>query len=127
MKNKRIFTSFAMENKNLRDLLIGQRNNENSDIEFTDMSVKQPWDSSWKTNCRTRIKGCHGVLVIVTKDTKNADGQLWEVKCAREEGIPVLCIWGRSCDKGIMLPTELKGLTVKDWTWLTISSWVRGI
>ena len=37
MKSKRIFTSFAMEDKMLRDFLIGQRNNHHSSIDFTDM------------------------------------------------------------------------------------------
>ena len=47
---KSIFISFAIEDKHLRDFLIGQKNNEKSDIEFKDMSVKQAWDSAWKTS-----------------------------------------------------------------------------
>lgn len=52
------------------------------------MSVKDPWDYAWKTNCRRKIKGCDGMLIIVTKNTKNADGQLWEINCAGEEDVP---------------------------------------
>ncbi|PQF22076.1 TIR domain-containing protein [Enterococcus mundtii] len=124
MLNKRIFTSFAMEDRNLRDLLIGQRNNSGSKIEFTDMSVKKPWDTMWKTNCRTRVKGCDGMIVIITKNSKNADGQLWEVKCAIEEGIPVLGIWGYKDDKSMVLPLELRNIVIKDWTWSNISTWI---
>ncbi|MEH6560328.1 MAG: hypothetical protein V7713_02745, partial [Marinobacter sp.] len=76
MSKKRIFISFAMEDKTLRDFLVGQAKNEKSPFEFVDMSVKKPWDSAWKTNCRMKIKGCDGVIIIVTKNTKNADGQL---------------------------------------------------
>ena len=86
---KRIFISFAIEDEHLRDFLKGQAKNENSPFEFVDMSVKKPWDSQWKTNCRTRIKGCDGVISIVTKNTKNADGQIWEMKCAKDENIPL--------------------------------------
>ncbi|MFS7399216.1 TIR domain-containing protein [Carnobacterium maltaromaticum] len=124
MSKKRVFTSFAMEDKTLRDFLIGQRNNNNSGIEFTDMSVKQPWDSSWKTNCRSRVKGCDGMIVIVTKNSRNADGQLWEVKCAKEEGVPLLGIWGHSSDKRTLVPLELKNIVIQDWTWANISNWV---
>ena len=127
MKSKRIFTSFAMEDKMLRDFLIGQRNKHHSSIDFTDMSVKQPWDSSWKTNCRSRIKGCDGMIIIFTRNTKNADGQLWEIKCALDEGIPVLAIWGYSSDKGISRPNELRNTVIKDWTWDNISNWVMGL
>jgi hypothetical protein len=41
---KRVFISFAIEDSNLRDLLIGQAKNKRSTFEFIDMSVKQPWD-----------------------------------------------------------------------------------
>jgi hypothetical protein len=67
MSKNRIFISFAIEDKTLRDLLVGQARNEKSPFEFVDMSVKTPWDSAWKTNCRTKIKGCDGVLIIVTR------------------------------------------------------------
>lgn len=85
---KRIFISFAIEDKNLRDLLKGQSKNPSSNIEFVDMSVKKPWDFKWKTNCRTRIKGCDGMISIITKNTKNALGQIWEMNCAKQEGVP---------------------------------------
>ena len=64
MTNKRIFISFAIEDSTLRDFLVGQARNVNSPFEFVDMSVKQPWDSHWKTNCRTKIKGCDVPLLL---------------------------------------------------------------
>lgn len=121
---KRIFISFAIEDKTLRDFLVGQAKNEKSPFEFVDMSVKQPWDSAWKTKCRTKIKGCDGVIVIVTKNTKNADGQLWEVKCAKEEQIPCRGIWGNQDNHPLTLPTELSGIKVVNWTWSNISNWI---
>ena len=63
MSKKRVFISFAIEDKSLRDFLVGQAKNENSPFEFVDMSVKKPWDSAWKKNCRKRIMGnkvCQG-------------------------------------------------------------------
>jgi hypothetical protein len=121
---KRIFISFAIEDANLRDLLVGQARNDNSPFEFVDMSVKQPWDSAWKTNCRTKIKGCAGMIVIVTKNTKKADGQLWEVKCAKEEGVPRRGIWGHTEDKTDTLPSELDGLQIVYWTWDNIKNFI---
>ena len=76
----RVFISFAIEDKVLRGFLVGQKNNARTAIEFTDYSVKEPWDSSWKTNCRARIKGCRAVIGIITPNTQKADGQLWELK-----------------------------------------------
>lgn len=127
MSNKRIFISFAIEDADLSTLLVGQAKNENSPFEFVDMSVKEPWDSAWKTNCRRKIKGCDGMLIIVTKNTKNADGQLWEVKCAGEEGIPRRGIWGHVDDRPATLPNELEGVRIVNWTWANISNWLESL
>jgi len=121
---KRIFISFAIEDASLRDLLVGQGRNEKTPFEFVDMSVKQPWDSAWKTNCRTKIKGCDGMIIIVTKNTKNATGQLWEINCAKEESVPRRGIWGHSDDKPASLPTELDGVKIVYWTWDNIKSFL---
>ena len=127
MANKRVFISFAIEDKTLRDFLVGQARNEKSPFEFVDMSVKQPWDSQWKTNCRTKIKGCDGVLIIVTKNTKNATGQLWEINCAKDEGRSRRGIWGHSDDKPSSLPSELNNVQVVNWTWSNIANWINSL
>ena len=124
---KRIFISFAMEDKILRDFLVGQARNEKSPFEFIDMSVKQPWDSQWKTNCRKKIKGCDGVIAIVTKNSKRADGQLWEVKCAKEEIIPICGVWGNTDNRPSVLPSEFDGIRVINWTWNNIASWIESL
>ena len=124
---KRIFISFATEDIRLRDLLVGQARNDDSPFDFVDMSVKQPWDSAWKTNCRTKIKGCDGMIAIITKSTKNANGELWEIKCAEEEGIPCLGIWGYSDAHFLALPDEIKSLRVVDWNWRNIAKWLEQI
>jgi len=124
---KRVFISFAIEDKVLRDFLVGQAKNEKSPFEFVDMSVKEPWDSSWKTKCRSRIKSCDGVLIIVTRNTKKAEGQLWEIKCAKEEGIPRRGIWGKDDDHPVPLPSELDGLRIVNWTWINIKNWIDSL
>ena len=121
---KRIFISFAKEDIRLRDLLVGQAHNDNCPFEFIDMSVKQPWDSAWKTKCRTKIKGCDGVIAFITRNTTNADGELWEIKCAKEEGVPCLGVWGYSNDYFRTVPQEIMPIRVVDWNWNNISKWV---
>ena len=121
---RRIFISFAIEDRNLRDFMIGHRNNIKSNIDFVDMSVKSPWDSAWKTNCRSRIRGCDGVVGIVTKNSKNAEGQLWELKCAYDEGVPVLLIYGNGDNKPSVLPPVIRGKRVYNWTWDRVSDFI---
>ena len=122
---KRNFISFAIEDENLRDFLRGQSRNTNSPFEFVDMSVKQPWDSQWKTKCRTRIRGCDGMISIITRNTKKADGQIWEMNCAIDEGIPLLAIYGNKDHIGATIPNECGYLPVVDWNWEKISAWIK--
>lgn len=82
MDLKRIFISFAIEDVKYRDLLKGQALNTKSPFTYTDISVKQAWDNNWKTNCRQRIKSCDGVIALISKNTRNADGAKWEMQCA---------------------------------------------
>lgn len=127
MMKKRVFVSFAIEDARVRDLLTGQARNDNTPFEFTDMSVKEPWDSAWKTKCRDRIKGCHGVIVLVTKNIIKADGARWEIKCAQEEGIPVMPMYASDNDKGCRLPPELEGKRIYDWSWPNLEKFVGNL
>jgi hypothetical protein len=120
----RTFISFAIEDANLRDLLVGQGRNEKTPFSFVDMSVKEPWDSAWKTKCRTKIKGCDGVIGIITKNTPKATGQLWEIQCADEEGVPVLLIYGYSNDRPTILPAPVNGRRILTWSWPNIEAFL---
>ena len=124
---KRIFISFAMEDIRYRDLLVGQAKNENSPFEFYDMSVKEPWSEDWKTNCRRKIKGCDGTIALVSKRSQTASGQRWEVKCSREENVPILGIYTTTYDRPIWLPEEFNSVRIVDWTWNNIKRFIEGL
>ena len=121
---RRIFVSFAAEDARLRDLLKGQARNAASPFEYIDMSVKEPWSHAWKTNCRTKIKGCDGMIAIITKNSRNADGQIWEIKCAMEEGVPVVAIYGNDNHYGISVPAECGYVRIMEWKWSNIANWL---
>lgn len=126
MTAKRIFTSFAIEDKVMRTLFVGQAKLQEVPYDIVDMSVKKPWDSAWKTNCRARIKSCDGVVVLITKNLKNADGAIWEINCAKEEGIPLLGVYmiGASSSDA---PAELFGTKKIAWTWDGIAEFVNSL
>jgi len=126
-RNNRIFISFAVEDKTYRDFLVGQAKNKNSPFEFVDMSVKQPWDNAWKTNCRMKIKGCDGMIALVSKNTAKAAGQLWEVACAKEEVVPVRGVYVDADNKPATLPAEFSGVRVVYWTWDNIANFINSL
>jgi hypothetical protein len=123
-RKNRIFVSFAAEDANCRDLLKGQAKNGASPFDFVDMSVKEPWDSQWKTNCRTKIKGCDGLIALLSKKMASADGARWEMKAAAEEGVPRLGIHISKDAKGAV-PSELGTSPVIEWTWDGIAKWLN--
>lgn len=125
-KNNRVFISFAAEDSNYRDLLVGQAKNGDTPFTFVDMSVKTPWDGAWKTNCRTKIRGCDGMIAIVTTGSINADGQRWEIACANEENVPVIGLHARQFLHGT-IPPELGGKKVIDWTWNGIKAFLDSL
>lgn len=126
-RRRKIFISFAVEDRSLRDLFAGQSENSATPFEFADMSVKEPWSSSWKSQCRERIKSCDGVIVLLSENTINASGVHWEVKCALEEQIPVLVIHsGKKIGKK-RLPLILRDCVLHPWSWSVIEEFVAEV
>lgn len=126
MASKRVFICFAVEDARYRDLLKGQSLHTDSPFEYYDMSAKEPWDSQWKTNCRTRIKSCDGVIAILSKKTRAADGAKWEMQCSVEENKPIIGMHIHSDDKG-EIPSELVGKRIIEWDWKEITKFINGL
>lgn len=125
MSKKRAFVSFDYDNDvRYRDLLIGQSKNPISPIKIYDWSLRYAFDSRWKTQCRDRIKRTHVLIQLIGKKTYEADGAVWEVKCAKEENIPVFGVYVNKSDKG-RIPSSLNGSTTIEWTWAGIADMVN--
>ncbi len=120
---KRVFIAFAKEDERVRDLLKGQSLHTNSPFEYIDMSVKQPYDSAWKTKVRTRIRGSDGVIALISNNTSSADGEKWEIQCAIDERKPLLGIWPYSNSKPT--PSIMAGQTIIEWTWPGIAAFIN--
>lgn len=56
------------------------------------------------------------MIVLLRKNTWHASGARWEIKCAKEEGVPVIGMHVKKNDKGAK-PPELNGKKVIDWSW----------
>jgi hypothetical protein len=120
--NKRVFIAFAVEDEKYRNFLVGHARNPKTPFEFTDMSVKEPWDEQWKTKCRTRIKGCNGVIALISKSTAAATGELWEIRCAYEENVPTMLMWIN--DERPTLPALIKDKRINIWSWDNLESFI---
>jgi len=78
-----VFISFSSENLDEVNLLRGQAKNENSDIEFNDWSLKEPFDSKKadyiKRGIRERIRQCSVTVVYVSDKTADSKWVNWEI------------------------------------------------
>lgn len=125
MADKVVFIAFAKEDESARNLFTGQRLNTRSPFSFTDMSVKEPYQSEWKDRVRTRVGRSDGVIALISSNTPRATGQLWEIKCAVEEGRPLLGLWIQ--DGYRTKPPELGYAPVKAWTWDNVASFIDSL
>lgn len=125
MASKIVFIAFAKEDDRTRDLFVGQRKLGRTPYDWTDMSAKTPYDADWKERVRTRIRRSDGFIALISDNTPRATGQLSEIKCAREEGKPLLGIW---IQKGYRtMPADLGSATCKDWTWQNVGNFIDGL
>jgi len=85
----RVFISFHM-NDEIQVKLFRYQAKTSDKVEFTDYSVKEPFDEKWKTQCTERIKQSTLVVVAIGEDTYSREAVLWEIKKAHELGKPVI-------------------------------------
>jgi hypothetical protein len=119
---KVVFVAFAIEDERQRDFLKGQSLHPRKPYEFIDMSVKEPYDTSWKDKVRTRIRRSDGVVGLVSKNSINSSGQKWEIQCAKEEGKKILGIWAYKDDR-----TTIDGITTVEWSDKNISDFIDSL
>ncbi|MBL1150313.1 MAG: TIR domain-containing protein [Armatimonadetes bacterium] len=101
-----VFISFAAEDLNDVNMLRGQARNENSDIEFNDWSLKEPFDSEKaeyiKRRIRERIRQCSVTVVYISDETADSKWVDWEVRESIAMGKGVVAM-----HKGDTPPTRL--------------------
>ena len=126
---KRVFISFAIEDEKYRDYLVEQAKSNKSPFYFVDMSVKEPWKpEEWKKRCRTKIKRCHGVIVLLSKNTYHASGVRFEMKCSNEEDVPMIGMQiFKKTEKQGSIPPELKGKRIISWSFQNLEKFIKSI
>lgn len=115
MKRLPAFVSFAAKDARIRDLFVGQSRHPDTEWEIIDWSLHQPFDEKWKTQTRPRIARSGVVIVLIGSDTYQADGAVWEINCAKEEGVPVFGVWISKTRRG-RIPPGLSMNNIISWT-----------
>lgn len=94
---RNVFISFVHEDEREVNLLRGQAKNENSDLEFSDWSVKEPYDSEnaeyIRRNIRERIRQSSATLVYLSEKTASSRWVDWEIRESVTLGKKVVCVY----------------------------------
>lgn len=93
---KNVFISFAFEDLAEVNLLRGQAKNDNTDIEFNDRSVHEPYDSERadyiRQRLRDRINQSSTTIVYLSEHTPTSKWVDWEVRKSIELGKRVIAV-----------------------------------
>ncbi|MEW6128272.1 MAG: TIR domain-containing protein [Acidobacteriota bacterium] len=124
MAKPRAFISFEMEDRWARDFLVQHAKDQANDIEFYDYSVKEAFDSKWKTECAKRIAMTKGTIVMVGPTTSKADAVLWEIAETIRQGH---YIFGIQINSGQThpIPVGLPSKNVIRWDFDQIVKWLK--
>ena len=122
--NTRIYIIYALDDHMACDRLIDQAKKAKLAVEFERMLTKTPWVPLWKSQSRTRIRGCDGVIFLISKNTNEGLGTSWELECASEAGLPILGIQVDRMKKGT-LPPGLVSTSVIEWNWPEIETFLQ--
>lgn len=85
-----------MEDRWARDFLARHARDERIDFEFVDYSIKEPFESQWKTNVRERISRTRGTIVLIGPTTARSSAVVWEVAETKRQAKPLFGIQIRS-------------------------------
>lgn len=88
--SRRVFISFHVEDEAQVELLRQQAKDERFDIEFTDYSIKEPFDEKWKTQAAERIKQSSVFICMIGPETYQREAVIWEINKAYELGKKVI-------------------------------------
>jgi MTH538 TIR-like domain (DUF1863) len=116
-----VFISFAYEDLDVVNLLRGQAKNENADIEFNDLSVKDPYNSERaeyiKQKISERINRSSTTVVYLSPNTADSDWVNWEVEKSLELGKRVIATHsGEAAPQGLPGFIEKKNIQVVPWS-----------
>ncbi len=117
---RNVFISFAYEDLKEVNLLRGQSKNEQTDLDFSDYSVKEPYDSKnadyIKNQITEQIKHCSVTIVFLSPDSLNSKWVAWEIKKSKELGKGVIGVYKEN-EQPSSIPNEVSKYLDKIVKW----------
>lgn len=95
-EKRNVFISFDHRDEKEVNLLRGQSKKEDSDLEFNDYSLKEPFNSekaeNIKSGIRERIRQASVTVIFLSNNTHESKWVDWETRESIEQGKGVICV-----------------------------------
>lgn len=117
---RNVFISFSSDDLSEVNLLRGQAKNDNNDLEFSDRSLKEPFNSEnaeyIKRGIREKIDQASVTMVYLSNNSASSKWVNWEIQESLRKGKGVIGVYkGDSAPK--KLPTAFKENNLKTVKW----------
>ncbi|MCW8830573.1 MAG: TIR domain-containing protein [Gammaproteobacteria bacterium] len=103
---RNVFISFSHDDLNEVNLLRGQAKNENSELNYADHSVKEPFNSEnadyIKRNIRDKIEKASVTMVYLSDKSMKSEWVRWEIEQSKKMGNGVIAVY-----KGDVPPSNI--------------------
>lgn len=123
MPTPRAFISFEMEDQWARAFLVQHAKQGGNDVEFFDYSVKEAFESKWKTECAKRIAMTKGTIVLIGSTTYLSEAVLWEIAETRRQDHYMFGLQIHH-DKTHRIPAGLPEKNVIRWDFDQMAKWL---
>ncbi len=117
---RNVFISFSNEDLNEVNLLRGQAKNDDNDLEFSDRSLKEPFNSEnaeyIKRGIREKIDQASVTIVYLSKDSASSKWVDWEIRESLRKGKGVIGVY-QGDSAPARLPSAFKEHKLKTVKW----------
>jgi hypothetical protein len=121
---RNVFISFATEDMDEVNLFRAHAKNENSDIEFNDHSVREPYNSERaeyiKQKIGERIARTSICVVYLSENTAQSQWVAWEVQKSMELGKTVIAVHAKDKPQG-PVPRWIEQYHIKVVPWAKVA------
>ncbi len=115
-KARNVFISFNTDDEWSVNLLRSQAKDERFDVYFRDYSIKDPFDTAWRSQAKEIIDKTSTMIVMIGSKTTSREAVDWEIREAHKQGKRVIGVRIHK-DKNHPIPEEMKkhGDQVINW------------
>jgi hypothetical protein len=126
-QRRSVFISFATEDLTLVNFLRGQAKNENSNLDFIDRSIREPFNSEnveyIRRGIRERIRLASVTICFVTENTTQSEWVDWEIRESINLGKGVIAMYqGDKPPRNLPSANKEFGIRLVPWNQSELSS-----